>query len=280
MMHNTVIIRYGELALKGKNRSRFESRLVLNIRDCLMKNKVAFESIYRKRGRIFIKSASKCSALSNVFGISSFSYALMDGYSIESIKKNISLLLKDLSFTTFRVTAKRLDDSVAVGSMELNRVLGQFIVDEYKKKVSLKHFDVEVGVEVIDKKACVFASRVSGPGGLPLGINGRAFASIENRRSNLAAWLMMKRGLRIYPVSTAKCDISILEKYNYGFLPMECIHVKRYSELGSIAGQKRISAIVTGHTLRDMKEPDLDMLMLQPLVGFSDAQISEKLKYL
>lgn len=280
MMHNIIIIRYGELALKGSNRSMFENRLVANIRDCLRKNKVEFERAYKKRGRIYVKTIEQCPQLSHVFGITSYSYAMMDAFSIASVKKNITVLLKNRSFTSFRVTSKRLDRSISHSSMELNRLLGQFIVDEFEKRVSLKHFDMDVGVEIIEKHAYVFTSRLKGPGGLPLGINGRAVALIENKRSILAAWLMMKRGLSIYPVAKSGQNLDILQRYNYGSNQLKLYCIKKTEDIRAFAEKKGIFSLVTGQTLRNIKDIEMDMLMLQPLVGFSDRQIYAKMKCL
>jgi len=219
-MHNTIIVRYGELALKGKNRHKFENRLVENIRDCLKKNRVTFDRVYKKRGRLYVQTKDKCNNLSHVFGITSFSYAVKGNFTIENLKKTISRAINEKKFDTFRVTAHRLDKSISYDSQELNNLMGKYVADEFKKSVSLKNFDLEIGIDIQENNFYFYTERIKGLGGLPYGINGKTFALIEDRKSLLAAILVMKRGLRIYPVSKKQASLSLLQKYNYGYKPL------------------------------------------------------------
>ena len=84
-MEKAYILRYGELALKGKNRLEFEHRLIFNIRDCLKKNNIDAK-IFRTNGRFIIKSDKDCSLLKNVFGLISISPAIVTKNSLDSIK--------------------------------------------------------------------------------------------------------------------------------------------------------------------------------------------------
>ena len=96
-MHDTVLVRYGEISLKGDNRNFFERKLVENIKKRLDEGKVKFSNIARPRGRIIIETAQKCSCLKKVFGITSFSYAVSTNPEIEDIKKAALPLIKKLS---------------------------------------------------------------------------------------------------------------------------------------------------------------------------------------
>ena len=87
---------------------------------------------------------------------------------------------------------------------------------------------------------------------------------------------MMKRGLRIYPVSFEPQDISILKKYHYGFSPMKLLRIASVSKLPRMD----IKAIVVGQTLDEISGLDTEMMILRPLVGLSKEEIAQKIKTL
>jgi tRNA uracil 4-sulfurtransferase len=279
-MHNIIIIRYGEIALKGKNRINFERKLIQNIRDCLIKNNIEFEKIMRERGRIFIETSKKCVELSNVFGITSYSYATKNKFNEETIKENLKELLKNKKFETFRVTTNRADKTIPKKSMELNILFGSYVVEEFNKKVSLTKFDLEVGIEILLGHSYVYVDQIKGPGGLCYGVNGNVFILVENEKSFLAAWMLMKRGLKVVPISTQKQDISLLEKYNYGYNKLDLIILKNNEEIEQKAQEVHINSIIIGSTFEDIEKYKFKMLILRPLIGLSDDEIESKLKTL
>lgn len=251
-MHDTIIIRYGEIALKGDNRGDFERQLVANIKDCLKSNNAQFTEIKRIRGRIFIKSSDECGCLANVFGIISFSPATETDVKIEKIKEEA---FKKYTKGTFRVSCQRLDKSIA-NSLEMNRDIGQFIVDRTKAKVSLKNPDVDIGVELFNKKAYVFNKTIKGAGGLPVGVTGTVALLVEDKNAVKAGLLMMKRGCRLILVKEADIDTKKIEEYAYGFALKEADEIPEEAE-----------AIVTSETLETLKKRDFGRLTLMPLIG-------------
>lgn len=279
-MHNIIIIRYGEIALKGKNRIVFERKLIQNIKDCLKKNDVEYDKVIRERGRIYIQTNAKCEELSHVFGITSYSYAIKDKYDEEIIKNNIKQLLNNKEFETFRVTTNRADKTISKNSTELNILFGSYVVEEFNKKVSLNKFDLEVGIEIVRGNSYVFVNQIKGPGGLSYGINGTIFVLIEDEKSILAAWMLMKRGLKAVPISTKEVDISILEKYNYGYKKLDLIRVNDYNEIEKKAEEYKINSIIVGSKMDNIKKHNFDLLILRPLVGFTDDEINDKMKNL
>ena len=128
---SSVLIRYGEIGIKGLNRGYFEKKLINNIRDCLDKNSIKYNSITRYSGRIIISAQDKCLCLKNVFGISSFSPAVKVDLNLEKIKKT-SLGLYEKG--SFRISSKRLNKKFNLTSEELNRLLGGYIIKEKKPK--------------------------------------------------------------------------------------------------------------------------------------------------
>ena len=93
MKNKVYIVRYAEIALKGKNRNFFEKKLARNIKECLKKNKIGYEKVVRLRNRIIIYSRENCDAVRNVFGISSLSKAIEIEPEMEMIKKVILIVI-------------------------------------------------------------------------------------------------------------------------------------------------------------------------------------------
>ncbi len=265
-MENVVIVRYSEIGLKGKNRIVFEKRLINNIRDCLKKNKVKYEKIDRLRGRIIIFTKQKLNCLKYVFGISSFSLALKLESDVNEIEKAVELIIKERKFKTFRVSAQRLNKDFSLTSPEIERTIGSFVCEKFNKNVSLKNFDLEIDIEILNK-AYVFTERVKGLNGLPVSVEGKVVSLIEDKNSLLASLLIMKRGCSVIPVSLKKTDINLIKKFAYGFEP-ELIIIKNIKEIDNIAKEHDARAVVVGQTLKNFKELKLKTMVLRPLIGF------------
>ncbi len=251
-MNNVYIVRYGEIALKGQNRSEFESQLVRNIRACLKANNVPFAEIKKVRGRILVYSRDKCNCLAYVFGIVSFSPAVEVEADIEKIKQEA---IKHYSNGTFRVTAHRLEKLLA-NSLELNREIGAFVADKTNAKVNLKSPDVEIGIELFNSMAYVFNETVKGAGGLPVGVTGKVAVLAEDKDAVKAALLMMKRGCEVVIVTKADIDIEDIKKYACGF------KLKIVNEFPADA-----EAVVTSETLETLKKREFKIPVLRPLIG-------------
>src|SRR3989344_3556302 len=184
---NSVIVRYGEIGTKGKNRGYFEKRLIRNIKDCLSKNNIKFSKIQRYSGRIIIFTSDKCLPLKYVFGITSFSPAIKAELDLEKIK-NIALKLYEKG--TFRISAKRLNQKFNYSSEQLN-------------------------IEIMNY-AYLFNIRYEALGGLPVHSEGLVTLILDSEKSLLAGILMLKRGCSLEIIKEKDIDHKILEKYSYG----------------------------------------------------------------
>jgi thiamine biosynthesis protein ThiI len=103
--------------------------------------------------------------------------------------------IESQSFTTFRVTARRADKRLTLTSMDIEKALGAAICDRTGKKVSLKHPDVTIYVELLSKDAFCSAEKIEGPGGMPVGVSGQVACLISGGiDSPVAAYRMVKRG--------------------------------------------------------------------------------------
>ena len=202
-MTRTVLVRYGELALKSEPvRRRFERRLVSNMNLALKGLRYLMR---RERGRIFVDTSSPTSItkrLTKVPGIVSVSPSIrvaasMDEIRSAAIKTAKKILGPGLSFAlrTSRVGKHPFsskDVNVEVGSAILSEIRGA--------RVDLSSPDREIFVEIREKDAYVFAESVDGVGGLPVGTQGRAVALLTGSCNDVfAAYLMMKRGCSVYP---------------------------------------------------------------------------------
>ncbi|MBW3014917.1 hypothetical protein KY330_00685 [Candidatus Woesearchaeota archaeon] len=265
---NSWIIRYGEIALKGKNRKEFENKLVKNIKDFLKKNNIKDFQVVKTLGRIIIQSDKDCSIIKDVFGIVSISPAIRCDANLETIKQIIKEnFFKEIK-ETFRVTTKRTDKSMKFKSMEVDKEIGGYIVEQTNKKVNLKNFKTEIGIELNKNKAYVFSKKIKGYGGLPIGIEGDVYCQInkENKRASLlAAWLIMKRGCEIYPIGFKQTSISLLNKFRSNNLKLKTI--KNLSELNTK------KALVVDDTLESIKDYNFKGLILRPLISYSEEEI-------
>jgi len=156
---NSCIVRYSEIGLKGKNRIRFEKKLMNNLRSCLDKNRVVFSDIKKLYGRILITGIknSSCAPLACVFGVSSFSEAVNVGNDMDNIKKFALQIIKSAlpdSARSFSVFCQRLDKSFPFGSLDFAGDLGFFIQQNTGLSVNLKNPDIVLYAEIIE--GCVY----------------------------------------------------------------------------------------------------------------------------
>ncbi|MDP2749229.1 MAG: THUMP domain-containing protein, partial [Nanoarchaeota archaeon] len=172
-----VICRYGEIGLKGENRQFFEKQLCKNIRAELIKRKISFRFV-RVRGRLLFYTDVKVDFFRNIFGLVSFSYATELLPDISVIKEELKKL-KIKEGTKFRVSAKRVEKIIDMNSMEIERELGAFILQNNYVKVDLTKYELEICVEFFNGKAYLFTSRIPALGGLPSGIEGNVYVDIR-----------------------------------------------------------------------------------------------------
>jgi len=279
-----VLVRYSEIGLKGGNRSIFEKKLIDNMRSCLVRNKVKFSAIKNLFGRIFIETEERCECLACVFGISSFSPAIDAGQTMDSAKKASEKLIQKLKKKmTFRVSCQRLDKSFPFDSQEFERELGAFVVGKKGSRAKMKGFDFELAAELIQGRIFLFTERIAGQGGLPVGVEGRVIAIIENEKENmendlLAALLMLKRGCAVIPaiIEKIKMDsLGILEKFGSREKP---VLIKKLSELDGLAEKLNAKAVVSGQMLENFKEFKLKTEVLRPLIAYNENEIKKQLK--
>ena len=203
-MWTTVIVRYGELALKSwPVRRHFERRLVSSINLALEGLEYA---VRRERGRVFVDARSPAliaKRLSRVPGIVSVSLATKVKADMNEICKAALRLAKKVlaPSASFAVCTSRVGKHT-FSSRDVNVEVGSAILSKVKDvHVNLSHPDREIFIEVREKDAYVFAETLEGVGGLPAGTQGSVVALFSGSRNDIAAaYLMIKRGSTVFPV--------------------------------------------------------------------------------
>ena len=275
-----ILVRYGEIALKSEYvRRSFLDRLVDNIQDHLLHEGLEC-GVERERGRIFLYPQDEDSCvqlLRRVFGIVSFSPAVETSSKMGEIcdtaadvarrvlKEGMSFAVKSRRTGTHPYTSH--DVAVEVGDAVRNAVPGL--------KVDLKNPDKEIYVEVRGKRGYIFTEKIPGPGGLPIGTQGRVVALVEDKRGAVAAWLMMKRGCRCvvafqspsnWSEALRRWDVNLREE-----------RIGNLVELEPLARKLKAEGLTLGWSAEELVEkPRIgEMPLFLPLVGLADQEIDE-----
>ncbi|AEE91738.1 putative tRNA sulfurtransferase [Tepidanaerobacter acetatoxydans Re1] len=205
-MESLYLISFGEIALKGGNRPFFERILMQRIKQALRPYDENVR-LQKTHGRIycFTKAPREkvINALKKVFGIVYISPVLSCENDLEQIKRAALEVVKGQKFEgkTFKVETRRPNKSFPLKSPEVSREVGAYILSNLGNlKVDVHNPQIRVDIE-IREKAFVYCERVPGPGGLPLGCNGKAVLLLSGGiDSPVAAYMLMKRGVEIEPV--------------------------------------------------------------------------------
>jgi thiamine biosynthesis protein ThiI len=206
-MYKAFLIKYAEIAIKGKNRYIFEDALVAQIKYQL-KNVEGKFRIVKEMGRIFIYTDGEfdydetIEALKRVFGIFSICPAVvLEDEGFERLSQEVTEYVKKLygeKALTFKVNTRRNKKTYPMQSMEISSALGGAILDACPNmKVDVHHPDVFVNVE-IRNKIYLYSENIPGPGGMPLGTNGSAMLLLSGGiDSPVAGYMIAKRGVTL-----------------------------------------------------------------------------------
>ncbi|QZE12173.1 tRNA uracil 4-sulfurtransferase ThiI [Mycoplasma sp. Ms02] len=191
-MYTKILIRYGELVLKKKNRKLFVNVLANNIKHIVgVEPRVEFDRMYLPYSEENMKN------LQYVFGISSYSPVKEVENDVEAIK-NAALESVSSTSKTFKIAARRNNKSFPIQSGEMNNILGGHILRNTSLKVDVNNPDQTIYVEVRKETTYVFSHYEEGLGGLPVGVTGRTLHLMSGGiDSPVAAFLLMKRGMKV-----------------------------------------------------------------------------------
>lgn len=210
-MKEVILIKNGELALKGLNRRTFEDVMIKNMRRRLTDlGEFTFtpaQSTIKVEGNDGADLEEAVNRLSRVFGIAGFSRALKLEKDFDLVLEQTGKYLEEqlLSASTFKVCAKRSDKKFPYDSPKICLLLGERLLDEYPHlSVDVRNPELTVTVEVRDRDIFVHANQIKGAGGMPVGTAGRAALMVSGGiDSPVAGWMMAKRGIELTAIHFA-----------------------------------------------------------------------------
>ncbi|NGP44179.1 tRNA 4-thiouridine(8) synthase ThiI [Bacillaceae bacterium SIJ1] len=248
MLYDHMIIRYGELALKGKNRTFFINKLKRSIVNRL-KGVAGQATLELARDRMFINLNDAdphevMQSLVDVFGIHSMSLAAKSTLTIDGILETADALFKEQiegKSLTFKVTTKRSFKGFTPDSQKMNAIVGGHLLKNNESvSVNVHHPDIEVRVEIRHNAAYISCGVVKGAGGFPAGTSGKAMLMLSGGiDSPVAAYMAMRRGLSLeaihffsppYTSERAKQKVISLAKELRRFGNMK-LHIVPFTEI-------------------------------------------------
>ncbi len=244
-----VLVRYGEIILKGCNRPMFEDALIRNIKTAIADDGAV--KITKAQATIYIEpldddsqTDSICEKLKKVFGIVSIVVAYRTEKSVDAAAEEIkTCFARELSEAkTFKVEAKRADKKFPLKSPEICAEVGEKVLDAFPNlTVNVKEPDITLHVEMREGYGYVHIGRQKGAGGMPSGTNGKALLLLSGGiDSPVAGYMIGKRGVSLeaihffsYPYTSdrAKDKVMKLAKIIGGYMGGIKVHIVPFTEI-------------------------------------------------
>lgn len=272
-----LLIRYGEIALKGRNRGQFEQQLHQNLKAAV--KDLSF-SLERLHGRFIATGPPEnrdlaLAKMSRVFGVTSISPIEESELDLDKIRELAACMTEKLDPVqkTFKVESRRSNKKFPYQSPKLNSLIGSHLQALYPTlAVDLGQPDFTLFVEIGYAMAYLYLEKTAGPGGLPVGITGRSLLLLSGGiDSPVAGWLAMKRGLALealhfhsYPFTSLQAK----EKVNRlcRKLALYCIRIPLH--MVSVTSLQKV--------IKTECPPDLGVILLRRMMLRLAAMISEK----
>lgn len=211
MNDSGIVVFYSEIALKGANRPLFEKQLAANLQGALMEASIPRFKVRRLFGRLLVdglpaeQRSKAVTALAQVFGVAHATVARITQPTIAAITATaleVGINIKG----SFRVSARRASKDHKFNSMDLEKAVGAALQKATGAKVNLGSPAHTVFIDVLNKAAYVYRTKVKGPGGLPVGVSGRVVVLLSaGIDSPVAAWYLAKRG----------CPLTLVHFHSY-----------------------------------------------------------------
>ncbi|MBT2656947.1 tRNA 4-thiouridine(8) synthase ThiI [Bacillus sp. ISL-18] len=207
MNYDRILIRYGEISTKGRNRHKFVEKLRKSVKLALASFPTSKIEASRDRMYVLINGENGTEIiekLKHIFGIQSFSPAIKVERNVEALKDSalefVRAHYKDGQ--TFKVTPKRSDKTFELNTDGINRTIGGYILQNIPGlRVDVKNPDINLRIEVREDAIYLSCENIPGAGGMPIGSNGKAMLMLSGGiDSPVAGYMAMKRGLEIEAV--------------------------------------------------------------------------------
>lgn len=203
MSYRDILVYWGEIALKGKNRPVFIDQLIRNINYALADQPLA--NVRKLPGRLWLESRNNApftdetlARLRYVYGVAHFSPMRRAELNLEAMKAMAWEYAREREYETFRITARRPFKDLPFNSQHVSEALGAHLIERKPRPVKMKGAQFNLRVELLPQGAFFYADRQAGPGGLPVGVTGRVCALLSGGiDSPVAAARMMQRGCRV-----------------------------------------------------------------------------------
>ena len=210
MQYSEIMVRYGELSTKGKNRMRFINKLKRNIQAVLSVYPQVHVKADRDRTHVYLHGTDYqpvAESLKQIFGIQNFSPSYKIEKSVPALIEAVPTIMKEVyqEGMTFKISSKRSDHSFELDSRELNQTLGDAVFKAIPNvQVKMKAPDIELRVEIREEAAYISYETIRGVGGLPVGTSGKGMLMLSGGiDSPVAGYLALKRGVDIEAVHFA-----------------------------------------------------------------------------
>lgn len=252
-MNKVLLLKYGEIILKGLNRPLFEDALVRNLKRCAGNENI---KIWKAQATVYVEPKDDsvdmdglAVKLSKVFGIVSVAVAQTVPKELDKIGALAAQMIKTEPGKTFKVEAKRADKRFPYKSPEICMEVGGAILDENPHlTVDVHNPDILVMVEVRDFAAYIYTSKIPGVGGMPVGTNGRATLLLSGGiDSPVAGYMVAKRGVEIdavhfysYPYTSERAKQKVLDLAQLlaGYCGRINVHIVPFTEIQLAINEK------------------------------------------
>ncbi|HBF3360312.1 TPA: tRNA 4-thiouridine(8) synthase ThiI [Clostridioides difficile] len=209
MVYNILIVKYGEIGVKGKNRYIFENRLIRNIRNML--KPIGRFNVYKEYGRIYVDLEDYdyeevIEEVRKVFGIVGVCPGVRTKKDYDTLKEIALKMLEEkieAGYKTFKVESRRGDKSFGLTSQEMSMDIGGYLLSKVGDRINVdvRNPEVKIKCEYREFHTMVYSDTIPGYGGLPLGTNGRAMSLLSGGiDSPVATWMVAKRGMEVEAV--------------------------------------------------------------------------------
>ena len=201
MEYNTIIVRFGEMSTKGKNKRDFINSLARSIRHSLKDNEDDYEMVIR-HDHIYLNLINEIpdivGKLKDISGMYSFSLALKIDQDLDNILETSLKIIREEKGDTFKIRTRRIDKSYPFISDEINRKIATIVLKNTQKRVDVHNPDILLDIEIREDAAYLFTETVKGMGGYPSGTIGKSLMMLSGGiDSPVAAYLLLKRGVDI-----------------------------------------------------------------------------------
>ena len=201
-MKKIILIKYGELTTKKQNRNLFIQTLVNNVKEVLKDESII---ITKSNVRMFVDVLDEkripfvVDKLKKIFGIHSIVIAYQSNNNIEELERNILEVVREISFSTFKVETKRSNKNFPISSMDFSRQIGGLILKNIPNiSVDVHQPDYTLKIEIREQDSYIYGEEFKGAGGYPVGVAGKGLLMLSGGiDSPVAGYLAMKRGIKI-----------------------------------------------------------------------------------